>query len=237
MQSKRLIGLNTILAVSGAAFVAQLGYLYLGSASAPPIRPRPAPEARSAARPLPESARPEPRQELASYGAIAAKNLFSPTRSEVVPTPAGVVAGAVSPPAPPAPKPVLHGVVIGDTAVAYLEEPASRRVAGYRVGDSIAGGTLQSIAFDRVILSRSDGPLEVKLKDPSKPRPAVAEGPGALRPGAAPGAPDPAATLQPGAPAPAPGVQVPIVPGAPAPPGVIRRLPRPLVGRDAPPRQ
>ncbi len=238
MLSKRLLGLNAILAVSSVAFAAQLGYVYLAPPSATPPRARPAPDARPGSRPSAESARPEPRQGLASYGGIAAKNLFSPTRTEVVSAPAGSLVGAVSPPAPPAPKPFLLGVVIGDTTIAYLEDPTSKRVAGYRVGDSITGGTLESITFDRVILKRGDGVLEVKLKDPAKPRPApvLVEGPGPTRPGAVvPGVAQPG--LAPGAAQAVPGVQAPAVPGAPAPPGVIRRLPRPLVGRDATPQR
>jgi hypothetical protein len=234
MLSKRLLGLNALLATASAALVAQLGYVYFATPSTAPGRSRPAAEVRPPARPVAEGARSEP---LATYGGIAAKNLFSPTRTEVVSVPSGVVAGAVAPPAPPQPKPLLHGVVIGETAVAYLEDPASKRVAGYRVGDRIAGGTLESITGDRVILKRVEGVVEVKLKDPAKPRPPMPEGPGAAKPGTVPGAGPAGTAPQPGAPAPGTGVQAPAVPGAPTPPGVIRRLPRPLVGRDVAPRQ
>jgi hypothetical protein len=235
MLSKRLLGLNAILAMSSAAFVAQLGYVYFATPAAAPGRARPVPEARAAPRLAAEAARSEPRHGLASYDGIAAKNLFSPTRTEVAAS--GAVAGAIAPPAPPAPKPLLHGVVIGETAVAYLEDPTSKRVASYRVGDSIAGGKLESIAADRVVLRRSDGMLEVKLKDPAKPRPALAEAPGAVRPGVVPGAAQPGTAPQAGAAAPGAGVRTPGLPGAPVPPGVIRRLPRPLVGRDVAPQQ
>jgi len=50
----------------------------------------------------------------------------------------------------------------------------TKRVAAYRVGDPVAGGTLTTIAADRVIIARPEGPLDVRLRDPSKPRPAPA---------------------------------------------------------------
>jgi hypothetical protein len=164
---------------------------------------------------------------------IATKNLFSPSRAEVESTPSPV-AGPVAPHPPPAPKPFLQGVVIREaSATAYLEDPNSKRVAGYRVGDSITGGTVESITSDRVVLKRPDGLLEIKLKDPSKPRPVAAEAPGQPAP-PRPGAPPP----QPGVAPPQAGVQgAPPVPGSPARPGLLRRLPRPLVGRDAAPQQ
>ena len=85
----------------------------------------------------------------------------------------------------------------------------TKRVAAYRVGDQIAGGTLTTIAADRVIIARPEGPLDVRLRDPAKPRPAPTPTappsagvfpptPGGLGPGlVAPGAVAPGVQAQP----------------------------------------
>lgn len=136
-----------------------------------------------------------------TWTTIATRNLFSPTRSEA---PAGAAASFA--PGPALPRPQLYGVVLREGApVAYLEDPATKRVAGYRIGDAIAGGTVQSISADRVVLQRPDGPVDVRLHDPAKPRPP-----------APPPAPDGAGTVPPTAPVQRP----PLVPGA-APPAVL----------------
>ncbi len=120
-------------------------------------------------------------------------------------TPAGGPAAAV--PAQPHP-PV--------SAVAYLEDPLTKRVAGYRIGDTIAGGRVEAITADHVIISRPDGNLDVRLRDPSKPRPAPAPPPG-----------------QPGVPG------QPPMPGAPMPPMTTPPvpLPVPVPPRALPPQQ
>jgi hypothetical protein len=99
-----------------------------------------------------------------AYAVVAGRNLFSPTRSEVT------VAVAPSSTAPVA-KPNLYGVVLRDGgSIAYLEDPTTKRVARYRVGDIVGGGTVRSIAPDHVVLARGDATVEVRLNDPSKPR-------------------------------------------------------------------
>jgi hypothetical protein len=55
-------------------------------------------------------------------------------------------------------------------SIAYLEDPTTKRVARYRVGDIVGGGTVRSIAPDHVVLARGDATVEVRLNDPSKPR-------------------------------------------------------------------
>jgi hypothetical protein len=40
------------------------------------------------------------------------------------------------------------------------------------VGDAVAGAVLQAIAADHVVLSRSEGPLTLPLRDPTRPKPA-----------------------------------------------------------------
>ena len=204
-----------------------------GQATAKPDAPKPdatpAPPAPAAtgSTATGSAARPVP----ASYAMVASRNLFSPTRTEqpVVATPART--------APPQPKPNLYGVIVREgTPIAYLEDPATKRVAGYRLGDSIAGGTVNAIHADHVVLNRPDGPVDVRLRDPGKPRPAP-------QPTTAPAAGiPPATTAQPGTPTPPtsvippaavvpqPGIQPGQIPGQPTaparrplPPNVLRR--------------
>jgi hypothetical protein len=109
------------------------------------------------------------RSEAGAYGVVASRNLFSPTRSDTqMAARDGGAAVAML-------RPILHGVVLrGDAPVAYLEDPSIKRVAGYRIGDSIVGGTVQRIAADHVVINRPEGAVDVRLRDPSKPRPAAA---------------------------------------------------------------
>src|SRR2546426_481383 len=58
------------------------------------------------------------------------------------------------------------------TRIAYLEAPLTKRVGGYRIGDTIAGGGVEAITADHVLISRPDGNMDVRLRDPPKPRPA-----------------------------------------------------------------
>lgn len=73
---------------------------------------------------------------------------------------------AASPPDGSAQAPSLKG--IARTArgwVAYLEDPRARTVAGYRVGDTTAGRTVEAIERDRVVLDGHAGRLEMHLDD------------------------------------------------------------------------
>jgi hypothetical protein len=174
-----------------------------------------------------------------AYTAVSARNLFSPTRTEA--PPAATAASAAL-----AVKPNLFGVVLREGApIAYLEDPTTKRVAGYRVGDNVAGGTVQTISADSVVITRPDGKLDVRLRDPARPRPAsvpAAAGvqpaagsaslPGVIPPAGIPGAPVPGQVVgpRPGIAAP-PGLGVqptpPVIPGRrPLPPNLLRRLPQ-----------
>jgi hypothetical protein len=136
-----------------------------------------------------------PRAPAGAYSVVAARNLFSPTRTES-PTTTTTASSA------PAVKPNLLGIVVRETgSIAYLEDPITKRVVGYRVGDKFVGGTVQTIKADAVVIERPDGPFDVRLRDPGRPR--------AVQTPGQPGAP-PAGVAQPGA-----------VPGAPLLPGVI----------------
>jgi hypothetical protein len=203
---KRLLILNVLLGGVGlfcVAFIVQ----HLAWAPAPTTgRPRPVAPPTSPTGALPVVPHPP----VSAYNIVASRNLFSPTRSEA---PATATTGPVL----AGPKPNLQGVVLRDTnPVAYLEDPLTKRVAGYRIGDAIAGGRVEAITADHVIISRPDGNLDVRLRDPSKPKPPLPAQPG--QPGVpgqppAPGTPGvvPPATMQP-VPQPAP-----IPPRVPAP--------------------
>jgi hypothetical protein len=155
---RRLLPLNLLLALLGCTLA--LGLIRESLAwrpLPPPPTPRIGPSAEVAAVTAPPT-------ESGTYAVIAAKNLFSPGRSEA---PVGPITTATNP------KPVLHGVVIdGAKSRAYLEDSQLKQTFGYGVGDPIGGGRLESIGADRVFIARADGSVEVLLKDPSKPKPA-----------------------------------------------------------------
>lgn len=159
--SRRLLVINVALGIVSVVLAVGIFRTLLAKR---PLPPPPAPRAVSA----PAAAAAAGGVEAANvgpgaYGVIAAQTLFNPNRSE---TPAVPVAAA-----PPGPKPILHGVVVdGVKSRAFLEDPAFKRVAGYSVGDTVAGGTIQKIADDRVVIVRPEGPIEILLQDPSKPR-------------------------------------------------------------------
>jgi hypothetical protein len=230
----RLLALNVLLT---ALAVILLLYIVWGLVQpAPAARPRP-----TQAGPPAGSAPPPTRgaQETpGGWSVIAARNLFSPNRSE------GPVSPAPAAPGPQLPKPMLHGIVLREGArIAYLEDPVTKRVAAYRVGDVVAGATVKSISADHVVLTRPEGTVDVRLHDPAKPKPALP----AAAPGTAPGPqaapplpglipPVPATTPFP--PPPAPGVQPPTGEGSPEQPQVRPPLRRPLppnLGRRVPP--
>jgi hypothetical protein len=194
---KRLPLLTVLLVGLALAFAGLIVRELTSSPRAP--APRPQPAASVAAAP---AAAPTAPAAAANYSVVASRNLFSPTRSE-----APVAPPTPPPPAPVLPKPNLFGVVlIEGTPVAYLEDPVSKRVARYRVGDSVAGGTVKAIESDTVMLLRPEGQVTVRLHDPTRPRAAAPATPGA--PGT-PGVPG----MQPGQGAPPLGIRRPPIPG------------------------
>ena len=157
--SRRLLVINVALGIVSVVLAVGIFRTLLAKR---PLPPPSAPRAVSA----PAPAAPAAAGDVGpgAYGVIAARNLFNPGRSETAAAAAAPVA-----------KPILHGVVMnGSKSRAFLEDPALKRVAGYSVGDTVGGGTIQKIADDRVVIVRPEGPLEVLLQDPSKPRPAPA---------------------------------------------------------------
>ena len=234
--SRPLIVLNVALSLVALVAVAYVVRELRAPAPTPSAARRPATTAAPVVAPPADERTP-----AGGYGVVVARNLFSPTRSDAPAPPAGAQAIVA--------KPNLYGILLSDAnPVAYLEDPVTKRVAGYRLGDNVAGGTLKQIAADYVVLNRPDGDVNVRLRDPSKPRPAapVAGQPGAAAPApppvaGVPGAPRPAVTppTMPVPQPPAPNITTPQPPGAPPllprrplPPNLIRRLPP--AGTDAP---
>jgi hypothetical protein len=219
----------------------------------------PLPMPTASRRPPASASAPAPAEETpravgaGAYAAVAARNLFSPTRTEAPASPTTTASAS------PALKPNLYGIVLREGApIAYLEDPATKRVAGYRIGDNVAGGTVQTISADSVVINRPDGRVDVRLRDPSRPRPApvpaAATGvpgaqpagiqpplPGVIPPAGVPGvrgpgqvatppgvAPPPGGVPQPGV-VPQPGAAgqpTPPIMRRPLPPNLLRRLPQ-----------
>ena len=152
--SRRLLAFNVVLALVSIALAAGIGRTLIVRRALPtPAAPRTA----TVSAPAPATENVDPG--LSGYAVIAARNLFNPNRSETA------VAMA------PVSKPILHGVVIdGAKSRAFLEDPATKRVASYSAGDMIGGGRIERISDDRVVIARAEGLLEVLLRDPSKPR-------------------------------------------------------------------
>jgi hypothetical protein len=231
--SRQLIALNAALVLLALVSV---GYMVRELRT-----PEPAPERRAAAPTPPTVAPAAPAAEsvpAGGYGVVASRNLFSPNRSEAHPPPPASAAAQ----APPQPKPNLYGILLsGSTPVAYLEDPTTKRVAGYRPGDSIAGGTVKQIGADHVVLNRPEGEVSVRLRDPSKPRPPapVAGQPGGGQPAPLPGERGtppvaggptfrpPVAPQAPGAATQNPQGGATVLPRRPLPPNLLRRLPPP----------
>jgi hypothetical protein len=240
---RKLVALNLALATVAAILVVYTARQFLAP------MPLPVGGRRAAASGPVATSTEAPRPPASAYNVVAARNLFSPTRTEA-PSGTAVTAAAVV-------KPNLFGVVVRESgSIAYLEDPTTKRVAGYRVGDRILGGTVQAIKADTVIIDAPGGAMDVRLHDPGRPRatPASATAtpqqsvapalPGVIPPAAAPvpTPPQPQVAqppVQPGQPPtvlpgqpPAvgtpgqPTVTPPVIPGRrPLPPNLLRRLP------------
>src|SRR5882724_5767551 len=195
---RRLVAINVVLAGVSVLCIALI--VKQIASGRPTAAPRSRPPVAAPGEPPPAG---DSRQPAEAYNVIAARNLFSPTRSETTgPATAGNAPALVA-------KPNLHGVVLRDgSPIAYLEDPLTKRIAGYRIGDPIAGGTVQTISADAVVIARPDGMVDVRLRDPSKPRPA------------------PPAAGQPAVPGQPPSMGQPQAPGAVPTPGPMQAPPR-----------
>jgi hypothetical protein len=162
--SKRFFVVNVVLAGVLVFFAASLVRSLAHTRSLPsPPAPRNAPAILSAEQ---GTTPPIAGESLAGYNVIVIKHLFNPSRSENTAT------AAAAPAPPPPPKPVLMGVVLdGPQSRAYLKEMTTERVLSYGIGDTVSGGRLDKITDDMVVIVRPDGPMEVMLRDPTKPKP------------------------------------------------------------------
>ena len=100
-----------------------------------------------------------------AYGIIASGNIFDPSRSA-----ASATAGL------PGKRPLLYGVVAGAgvESRAYVADPVTKLVRGYLIGDTVGGWRLDQIREDRAVFVGPDHErLDVLLRDPTKPMPAV----------------------------------------------------------------
>jgi hypothetical protein len=194
---RKFVALNVVLAALSAVLIA-----YIVEQLVTPT-PLPVGGRRAAATTVVPPAVETPRAPAGSYTVVAARNLFNPSRSESA-------LGTTTVTAAPLVRPNLFGIVVRDGgSIAYLEDPVTKRVVGYRVGDKLIGGTVQTIKSDSVVIERPEGPLDVRLRDPGKPRATSTPGPTGLpqlgmppgmapQPGAAlPGVIPPAASAQP----------------------------------------
>ena len=153
------------------------------------FRPGPALPLRVASSPAPVNvAVADSSRSRTSYDLIPARNLFHPDRAQPKRSDA---LGAL----PVAPALLLYGVVWSEeNPLAYVEDPTSKKIFGYKTGDAMAGGYIERIEMDRIIIHRQDGPLEVMLRAPNKPRP-VAAATAPTEAAATPSAPQPAPTV------------------------------------------
>ena len=236
---RRFVALNLALAAAATLLIVYIVRQF--------VAPMPLPVGgRRAAGPAMSTVTDTAKTPPSAYNVVAARNLFSPTRTEA-PSSTSVTALPVS-------RPNLFGVVVRDSgSIAYLEDPTTKRVAGYRVGDKIQGATVQAIKVDGVTIDGPGGPMDVRLHEPNKPRampaaatatpPSVAPAlPGVIPPAATAPAPSqaaqpppqpaqqgmvPPAGQPPGVGVPGqPGVTPPVIPGRrPLPPNLLRRLP------------
>jgi hypothetical protein len=205
---KHLFSLNVVLGAIAACFAAYIAWEVIRPG--PPVASgaRPKSGAPAAVATLPS---PPPAEPASSWSVISSRNPFSPSRSEAPATAVQVGAAAAN-----IPRPNLYGIVLKDNApFAYIEDPQTKRVAAYRIGDVVAGGTLEKIARDGIVLTRPEGAIDVRLHDPNKPRPALPSPPTAAVPAGTP------------APAPMPGVIPPTAAQQQQPPPPAEAPPQP----------
>jgi len=195
MSRRLLLLLNVVLILVAGALAVRLYQTWNSPRPLPSAKP-PAAAGRSAEV---AAETPAARLPLDAYAVVAGRNVFSPDRTEVQPPAPPPQSKAAA--ARPAPRPLLHGVVLQhEGSLAYLEDPRTRRVHGYQVGDLIGDGRVAEILADRVVISRAGERIEVLLRDPSKPK-----APPTPTPAATPRAPQlPARPPAPGAPMPVP---------------------------------
>jgi len=157
--SRRLFALNLVLAGASVFCCIRIGHaLFAPALPVPSI----------AARPL--SVPPERHQDIGRtshssgyYEQIVTRTLFSPNRADSVrlETTGG---GELT-----TPTLALYGVAISDdTRIAFVQDRATKQISSYKTGDRLAGGRLERIEPDRVVIMRAGGPIEVLLHRPKE---------------------------------------------------------------------
>jgi len=211
--------LDVVLVCLAAAAAVGLVREVVEGRSLPPARAVADPGPRPAADGPTDAAAMPPRAEPGDYAVIATRNLFSAARGEAV------VTAAVPASGPPS---ILHGVLIdGAQSRAYMDDPVAKRVFGYTLGDTVPGGRLERILDDRVVIRGPQGPIEVLLRDPSKPVPEPAAPRAASKGSPAGQGPTAGAPVEPAAASAAPLPGVPAPPTLPAPTAVPGQEPIP----------
>src|SRR5262245_64478057 len=133
--SRSLLALNILLVGVSLFFLIRITDMVVRRGPALPIRV--ASSASSAASvSLPMAAGP---RSSAADDLIAARNLFHPDRAQ--PKRSDPLVGVS-----PAASLMLYGVVgSDDNPLAYVEDPATKKIFGYRRGDAMAGGFVERI--------------------------------------------------------------------------------------------
>jgi type II secretion system (T2SS) protein C len=105
------------------------------------------------------------------YETIASRSLFNPDRAESAPAESAGRAPLTIPTL------ALYGVAISDdTRVAFVQDLATKRISSYKTGDPLAGGRVERIEPDQIVINRADGPIEIRLHRP-KDSPTLAPSP------------------------------------------------------------
>jgi type II secretion system (T2SS) protein C len=160
--SRRLLALNLVMAAVSVFCCLRIGHALFAPASPPPPR-----TARALGVPG-ERDQNIVRTSHSSgyYDTIAARSLFNPDRAES----ASAESAGRAPLA--IPTLALYGVAISDdTRIAFVQDLATKRISSYKTGDRLAGGRVERIEPDRVVIMRADGPIEVLLHRPKEPLP------------------------------------------------------------------
>jgi hypothetical protein len=152
---RHVLIINTVLLVI-AGMLGVLLYLSLSTPPHFPSEPTPAPLP-SVGAPQKEAATPPETFTTPDYQAIVQKDLFRPGRKEPKQEEKSQ---------PPAPPPRLVGTsVMGEERRAYLEDPVSSLVRSYRLRERVADFTVFDIQGDRVVLSRGDERVVLKVRE------------------------------------------------------------------------
>jgi hypothetical protein len=156
LSARRWLTMNVLLAALSIGFAGQLmREMTVPRESPAPARPSPA------LRHTDETASTSTVGRSPAYSVVASRNLFSPTRTDTQNSDAAATIG--SPPLN------LVGVALaGERSLAFLEDPGTKHVHSYRVGDTVAGGIIRTIEATRIVLERSHQQLDVPLHDPSR---------------------------------------------------------------------